>query len=164
MYVRVKNNQQIESVAALARKIWTDHFGPMVGRDAIDTIIEKVQSKAAILEQMRRGDEYYLIESGRSPVGYFAFRLSEPQGELFISKLYIRSSERQKGHGARVMDHLEHIGRAHHLSKLRLTVFQKNASAIRAYEKMGFTVKDTIVRDLGDGVLLKDFEMEKKLS
>ncbi len=163
MYIKVENDRQIERLACLAREIWTNHFGPMFSRKILNVIIERVQSKEAIAEQMDDGLSYYLIPGKRSPVGYFAYSLSAPESELFLSKLYVLASERRKGVGWQVIRHLESICRNETLSTIRLTVYHKNTSAVEAYRKMGFNTLGTIHRDLGNGIAFDDIVMQKTI-
>lgn len=105
MYIKVEQDHQIELVVRLAREIWTDHFSGMFSQ----RILDRVQSKAAIYRQIAEGFVYRLIPGAHAPAGYFAYRTSGPERELFLSKLYIRSSERKKGIGRQVVRHLEAI-------------------------------------------------------
>jgi ribosomal protein S18 acetylase RimI-like enzyme len=163
MYVAVENDRQIERVARLAKEIWTNHFSQMIGKDILDLIIDHVQSKEAIKKQIDDGFLYYLIPGHSMPVGYFAYRISKQEGELHLSKLYILASQRRKGIGRQVLQHLEKICKIESLLKLSLTVYDKNTSAINAYQKMGFISTGTISRDLGNGIVLKDYRMEKSV-
>ncbi len=161
MYIAVENKNHIELLAGLAREIWTNHFGPMLGTEILKKIIEKVQSQEAIANQIEEGYLYNIILSEDAPVGYFAYRMGMSKNELFLSKLYLISSERRKGHGKQVIHHLEEICRTHNTPIIRLTVYQENTSAIAVYEKNGFKIIGSIIRDLGGGIIINDYEMEK---
>lgn len=163
MYIKVENDCQIECLARLAKEIWTEHFGRIIAKETLDVIIETVQSKEAIAKQMNDGFLYYLIPGKRSPVGYFAYRLSVSQGELFLSKLYIHATERRKGLGRRVLQHLETICRDNSLLTICLTVYPKNTSAIESYKRLGFQTTGTIQRDLGNGIAFHDIVMLKAI-
>lgn len=163
MYLEVKNNRQIKLLTGLAKEIWWDYFGPMVGTEWLPKIIDGVQSETAIVRQISEGYHYYLIYIKETPVGYFAYRVNASEGELFLSKLYIISSERSKGCGKKIMHHLEAICARQKISKIRLTVFHKNKKAIEVYESQGFQVTGPITRDLGKGIIINDCEMEKTL-
>jgi ribosomal protein S18 acetylase RimI-like enzyme len=163
MYIKVENDRQVERLAYLAKEIWINHFGRMFTREILDVIIETIQSKEAIAKQMDDGLLYYLIPGRRAPVGYFAYCLSEPESELFLSKLYILAAERRKGIGRQVIRHLETICCNEALSTIRLTVYHKNTDAIEAYKKMGFIATGTIHRDLGNGITFDDILMQKTI-
>jgi ribosomal protein S18 acetylase RimI-like enzyme len=135
----------------------------MFKKQILEVIIKTVQSKEAISKQMDDGLSYYLIPGESTPVGYFAYCLSGPESELFLSKLYILEAERRKGIGRQVLRYLEMICRKESISRMRLTVFHKNTSAIEAYTKLGFETAGTIHRDLGNGIAFDDILMQKTI-
>ena len=163
MYVAVTTKDQIKRLASLAKEIWLNYFGPMMDVEILEKVIDSIQSEAAIAKQIQEGYIYYLICSKDSPVGYFAYKINFPKDELFLSKLYIMTFERGKGRGKKVMNFLEKVCRIQKITKLRLTVFHKNKSAVQVYKHQGFEVIGPIVRDLGDGIIIDDYEMGKTI-
>jgi len=93
----VSAENQIEIIAGLADEIWNEHFTPIIGKAQVDFMLEKFQSKKAITEQIENGFLYFLIKNNNDYIGYLGVLPKENQ--LFLSKLYITSAERGKGHG-----------------------------------------------------------------
>ena len=165
MFVNVSTAEQIDTVTILAHKIWHEYFGPMIPAEALDHIIENVQSKQAITSQIEDGYDYYLVESSENEhAGYFAISIASNKNELVLSKLYFLPSERGKGLGRNVINHLENVAKDHGIERITLTVFEKNVQAMQIYESMGFTVSGSIFKNLGNGVELTDYTMEKKVT
>ncbi len=161
---KVQNNPQIETVARLAKIIWTEHFNEMIGPEAVAYMIETFQSKPAIIKQIKeQGYTYYLIQPGQKAIGYAGICLNKEKDELFVSKLYLLSSQRGKGYGKQVMQFLENMARKHQVSKISLTVYHKNTTAIQAYKKMGFRHTGSIKRDIGKNIIIHDYTMEKQI-
>ncbi len=163
MYSEIKNKRQIKLLETLAHEIWMNHFEPMFENGILEYLFDKVQSKEAISDQIKEGYSYYFINGKHSPVGYFAYKLSITKNELFLSKLYILSSERKKGIGKRVINFLEEICKENNVSRFTLTVYHKNLSAIKAYEKLGFKNMGLIKRDIGNNIIINDYQMEKSV-
>jgi ribosomal protein S18 acetylase RimI-like enzyme len=161
MHTEIKSKRQIELLETLAHEIWMNHFGPMFENGILEYLIDKVQSKEAILDQIRKGYIYYFINGEHSPIGYFAYKLSKTKNELFLSKLYILFAERNKGIGRQVINFLEEICKKNNVSKFTLTVYHKNSSAIKAYEKLGFKNIGLIKREIGNNIIINDYQMEK---
>ncbi len=156
---KVSNQSQIETVAGLAGEIWNQHFIPIIGKAQVDYMLEKFQSKKAISEQIEEGYSYYLIKADGDYVGYMG--ICPKEDELFLSKLYIRASQRGKGHGRKAIEFLEDLTREKGLGKITLTVNKNNTDSIRAYEKFGFTNLRAFVQDIGNGFVMDDYKMEK---
>ena len=91
-------------------------------------------------------------------------RPNEKTGELFLSKLYLLSSQRGKGHGKEAMRFLEKTAREGRFGTITLTVYHKNLGSIRAYEKMGFKHTGSVKRDIGRGIVIHDLTMEKEIT
>ena len=155
----LSNEAQIEIVAKLAFEIWNEHFTPIIGKAQVDYMVEKFQSKRAISEQIEEGYSYYLLKADGDYIGYTG--ICPKEDELFLSKLYIRASQRGKGHGRKVVEFLEEIAREKKLRKITLTVNRNNTDTIHAYEKFGFTNEGPVVQDIGSGFVMDDFKMEK---
>lgn len=69
-----------------------------------------------------------------------------PEEHAFIGFLYVDPFFRGRGVNQRVLDHLFAWARANDLPEIHLTVYPENASAVRAYEKAGFSAYLTEMR------------------
>ena len=156
---KVSTETQIEYVGSLAYEIWNQHFIPIIGKAQVDYMLEKFQSKRAIFEQIENGYSYYLLEAGGDYIGYMG--VCPKEDELFLSKLYIRASQRDKGFGRKAIEFLEELAGEKGLGKITLTVNKNNTDSIRAYEELGFANLGVLVQDIGDGFIMDDYKMEK---
>ncbi len=146
----------------IAMIIWQEHFTPIIGADQVEYMLGKYQSIPAIKKQISNGVHYFLIREGKSIVGYFAYY--KKKETLFISKIYILRSERGKGIGKYVFLFIASKAKILGRVSLSLTVNKMNSSAIKAYQKLGFvTIKDIVI-DIGNGYVMDDYVMEKKLN
>jgi ribosomal protein S18 acetylase RimI-like enzyme len=159
VFTVVTTERQREIVESLAREIWTEHYSPIIGREQVDYMLDKFQSQEAIAEQIRAGVIYFLIRSGEEFIGYIAV---QPKGdELFLSKIYVASKRRGRGHGKKAIQFVESLAKERKLGKIVLTVNKNNSKSIRAYEKMGFTIAGALTQDIGNGFVMDDYKMEK---
>lgn len=161
---KVHNNTQIETVARLAKIIWTGYFNEMIGPEAVAYMIETFQSKPAIMKQIKeQGYTYYLIQPEEKAIGYAGICVKKDKDELFLSKLYLLPSQRGKGYGKQVMQFLEDMAKKQQVCKISLTVYHKNKTAIQAYKKMGFIHTGSVKRDIGNHIIIHDYTMEKRI-
>jgi diamine N-acetyltransferase len=159
MFIEVSTEYQIEIVEALAREIWTEHYIPIIGREQVDYMLARFQSRRAIGEQIRTGVAYFLIKEDDAHIGYMAV---QPKGrELFLSKIYVKSSRRGLGYGRKAVQFAEKVAKDLGLNKIVLTVNKNNVNSIRAYEKIGFKNAGPVVQDIGNGFVMDDYKMEK---
>lgn len=133
----------------------------MFEADILDYVIQVMQSKPAILHQISEGYPYYLIQPESEAIGYFSIRTSEKDDEIQLSKLYLLSTERRKGLGKQVISSLEKTAREQGISKIVLSVFEKNTESFKAYKKMGFRHTGSLDRDIGNGIVIHNYTMEK---
>jgi len=161
--IEVSDEASINKTERLAKEIWRQHYLPIIGKDQVEYMLEKFQSKQAIYEQIQNGFIYYLIKINDDYLGYLSVLPKEDTGELFLSKIYIRLEQRGKGYGNMTMDFVESLARRRNLNRITLTVNKHNADSIKAYQKMGFRIVDSIVQDIGDGFIMDDYGMEKLL-
>jgi RimJ/RimL family protein N-acetyltransferase len=155
----VLNESEIEIVENLAYEIWNEHFTPIIGKAQVGYMLEKFQSREAITEQIKKGFLYYLIRIKNHSIGYMG--IHPKQDELFLSKIYIRSSKRGKGYGRKAIQFLEQFAQEKRLKKITLTVNKNNTGTIKAYEKFGFKKTGPVVQDIGNGFIMDDYGMEK---
>ncbi len=161
MFIAVMTEHQVELVESLAKEIWPEHYIPIIGRAQVDYMLERFQSKTAVLQQMMRGTLYFLIQENNERIGYMAVH---PRGrELFLSKIYIKSSRRGKGHGRKAVQFAETLAKERGLSKIVLTVNKNNVSSIKAYERFGFKKTGSVIQDIGNGFVMDDYKMEKSV-
>jgi ribosomal protein S18 acetylase RimI-like enzyme len=162
MFYVVSTDNQIEIVEALAREIWTEHYIPIIGKEQVDYMLDRFQSKQAISEQIRAGVLYFLMTEYDEFIGYIAV---QPRGaELFLSKIYVKSSRRGKGYGRKAVQFAEMLAQGRGLRKIVLTVNKNNSNAIIVYEKIGFRNVGSLIQDIGSGFVMDDYKMEKNVS
>lgn len=92
-----------------------------------------------------------LVESDNEVVGcgYAQIRASKPchthSHHCYLGFIYLEPDYRGKALGQRVIDDLTHWGKEQGLAHFHLDVFTENESAIRAYEKAGFSKVTTMM-------------------
>ncbi len=157
----VKGKEDVKQVEELADEIWTQHYTPIIGSDQVRYMLENFQSFEAIVKQMSEGMNYFIMDFQGEPVGYMA---SKPDDEdLFLSKIYVLSGMRGKGIGGYAMNFLANMAREQGFRHMTLTVNKNNTDSIRAYQKMGFVNLGPLETDIGNGFIMDDYLMKKKL-
>lgn len=157
----VQGQEDLKKVEQLAEEIWTQHYTPIIGSNQVRYMLDKFQSLEAMGQQISEGMTYFLMDYQGEAAGYMA---SKPnKDELFLSKIYVRYELRGKGIGRHAMNYLDALGRDQGYLYLSLTVNKNNTNSIRAYEKFGFVNLGPLETDIGNGFIMDDYFMKKKL-
>lgn len=148
--------ENIKELAELASKIWHEYWPILLSNKQIDYMVENFQSENAIKNQIANENyTYYYIIKNNEKAGYFG--LSDKEGYLFLSKIYISKEFRHKGLGTKAFEKIKKIAGGR---KIRLTVNKQNINSINAYKKWGFQTIDSVVTDIGNGFVMDDYIME----
>lgn len=162
--VRTADDRQ--RLAALADEIWHEYWPALIGEAQTDYMVEQFQSLEAIERDVaEHAYEYWFLrtaEDGRT-VGYTGGRVEPETNRFFISKIYLLKEHRGEGLCSATIRFYERLARERGLDALYLTVNKRNEMAIRAYKAKGFEVIDAAETDIGDGYIMDDYIMEKKL-
>ena len=157
----VRTSETIARTAALARTVWREHYTPIIGSEQVAYMLEHFQSEPAIAEQVGKGLDYFLVLSDGRDAGYFA--LVPETGSVMLSKLYVESAFRGKGTAAEALRFIGHYCREHGTPLLWLTVNKNNAAAIAWYLRQGFVNAGPVTADIGNGFVMDDYRMEKRI-
>ena len=162
--VRTADDRQ--RLAALADEIWHEYWPALIGDAQTDYMVENFQSLEAIERDMREhAYEYWFMraeDNGRI-AGYTGGCVEPETNRFFISKVYLRAEERGKGFASRAIAFYERLCRERGLDAMYLTVNKRNDLGIRAYLGKGFETIDAVETDIGNGFVMDDFIMEKRI-
>lgn len=150
----------IPVIYELAEKIWNIHYLPIIGQTQIDYMLGKMYSAKGQLEQMKNGQDFYLVHENEQAIGYFS--IAKTDNEYMLHKLYILNDKQGKGLGAEVLSYIETLCKDG--KSIKLTVNRKNFKTINFYFKHGFVIVTVEDFDIGDGYFMNDYVMVKKLS
>ena len=151
-----KNDEQIKDIANLAEIIWNQHFTPIIGKEQVDYMVEKLQSYPAIKNHITKdGYEYFEIFCDNTLAGYTGIH-AEAQA-LFLSKLYIHPDFRGRHLATKAFQYLIDICKERGLKKIWLTCNKHNDNTLKIYDHLGLQITDSQVADIGNGFVMDDY-------
>jgi RimJ/RimL family protein N-acetyltransferase len=162
--VTVQSINEINELANIACTIWNEFFPSLIGQNQVDYMIKKFQSDDAIGAQIADGYQYFLITEEHNVIGYIGIVSIPNTKTMQISKFYILKDWRGKGYAREIIIKISSLAMSVDCNKLYLTVNKYNSSSIAAYQKLGFITIGELVMDIGNGFVMDDFEMEKKIT
>ncbi|MCE3280553.1 MAG: family N-acetyltransferase [Bacteroidetes bacterium] len=150
----------VNTIYALAEKIWRKHYRSIISLEQIDYMLNKMYSAESLSEQMQQGQQFTLVYSNNTPVGYISISTKD-QRNYFLHKFYIETTEQSRGIGTYLLEYI--INSLETPETIELTVNRKNYTAINFYFKNGFVIKEVADFDIGNGYFMNDFVMIKKV-
>ncbi|WP_343208401.1 GNAT family N-acetyltransferase [Anaerolentibacter hominis] len=163
-FIPVQGEASLHHLAEIANEVWHEFFVSILTPEQIDYMVEKFQSYPAMTDQVEhQGYEYFFMRLDGTDIGYTGIRSDGDEGKLFLSKLYLKKEYRGRGFASQAFAFLEGLCLARGLNAIWLTVNRYNDHTIAVYKKKGFEVMRTQVADIGNGFVMDDYIMEKKL-
>ncbi|MEM9144380.1 MAG: GNAT family N-acetyltransferase [Bacteroidota bacterium] len=158
---KATTSKQLERIAQLAKRIWEEHYAPIIGAAQVAYMLDKFQSVAALRQQLGTGAEYYALMFEANAVGYFC--IAKRGDSLFLGKLYVLHTHRGKGLARKALDFIVERALEWRCKRIQLTVNKNNTGSIHVYQKMGFKNSGPLVQDIGGGYIMDDFLLEREL-
>lgn len=160
---RAESRQDADDIAKLAEKIWTEHYTPIIGIDQVRYMLEKFQSFDRIYSDIVSGEyQYFIALYSGIPVGYASIKTGSGK-DIFLSKLYVEKAYRGKGAAKKMINMVKDIAIKNGYDNIWLTVNKKNSASIEAYKRMGFSIIEKIITDIGAGFVMDDYKMRLDL-
>jgi ribosomal protein S18 acetylase RimI-like enzyme len=158
----VSTLEDVQLIVPLAKEIWTEHYTPIIGAKQVHYMLNNLQSEDAILADLSIGKHYLLVESDQLIIGYVSYEMHDDQ--LFLSKLYLKKSERGKGIGRLILEALKDTAQKNKKEAIVLTVNKNNHASIAAYQALGFQLIKEQCIEIGGGYVMDDYVFRYHLS
>jgi ribosomal protein S18 acetylase RimI-like enzyme len=168
----------LPTIAELAGVIWRACYPGIISHVQIDYMLARMYALDTMREEIHsQGIQYKLLFVGGELAGFASYGPSSMVGTprcgvraaqhavptFKLHKLYLLSELQGRGLGSRLLQHCEQEIRAAGARRLILSVNKRNAKAITAYRRNGFTVAESVVTDIGGGFVMDDYIMAKEL-
>jgi ribosomal protein S18 acetylase RimI-like enzyme len=152
-------------IQQIAYATWPDTFGAVMPIEQVNYMLDLIYNEQSLKDQMlNEGHQFILALKDNVPVGFASYQLNyNNESQLMIHKIYLLPQSQGSGIGKKLFDHLTEIAKANSNDTLRLKVFHKNDKAVGFYTKYGFITVGTETTDIGNGYIILDNVMVKKL-
>ena len=152
-------NKDFSLIAELAEVIWHKHYTPIIGKEQVDYMLNKIYSEEGLKEQVEvKQHQFYLMQNNddKTTVGFISIS-NETVSDYWIHKFYVLDSYQGKGLGAKVFEEIK--AKMPSLHQIRLTVNRQNYKSINFYFKLGFVIEQVADFDIGNNYFMNDFVM-----
>jgi diamine N-acetyltransferase len=161
--VDAATHADLAAVQALARRIWFAHYPGIISIAQIEYMLERGYDNATLTRFLDSPGAGLALARDPEPIGFAAWYRTEAPATSKLDKLYVAIEHRGKGVGRRLIEHVEQAARRDGSSALVLNVAKRNEASIAIYRHCGFSVRDEVVVDIGNGFVMDDYVMAKPL-
>ncbi len=160
--LRKAKEQDIEIIRDIAAATWPSTYLDIIGQAQIDYMLEKMYNQGELLKQLMEGHIFLIAEENENQYGFAGYSIIDHEARIYkLHKLYVLPSAHGKGVGKilinEVFNQVKDIGG----TALELNV-NKHNKAKDFYLKGGFTIKESVKLDIGEGYFMDDYVMEYK--
>ena len=155
--------EDLGGIASLAGIVWRAHYPGIISAEQIEYMLTRMYDLKVMRAELEDGISYdRLLVEGELR----AFAAYGPAGadEMKLYKLYVHPDDQRRGLGSHLLKHVEDVTSRRGLRSLCLTVNKENHKAIAAYRKNGFSIRDSIVANIGGGFVMDDYVMAKSVA
>lgn len=157
------NTTQLPLIAELAYAIWPVAYGEILSKEQLTYMLAKFYSLEALTDQLeKRNHVFLLIEENERFVGFASYESNIENHKTKIHKIYVLPETQGKGFGVQLINEIETRAKNLQNDILFLNVNRFN-KAQYFYKKLGFEIAFEEDIEIGNGYLMEDFVMEKKL-
>ena len=149
----------IPLLQSLAGQIWRAHYPGIISVEQIEYMLDRMYGADVIDKEMRAGTCWELIRDGKEAVGFLSYSYDQTAARLKLHKLYVLVERHGQGLGRAGLARVAEVAAALGAREVSLYVNKRNQKAIRAYERAGFAVAESVINEFGDGFVMDDYRM-----
>ena len=163
MTFSVATNSQLEIIQDLAKAIWPDAYGAILSQEQLEYMMEMMYSLDSLENQLKNNIVFLLAKEENDFIGFASYELNfQNSNKTKIHKLYVLPTIQGKGVGKNLILHIQEIAKKNSNAALILNVNKYN-KAKDFYLHNQFEIADSLVVDIGNGYVMDDFVMVKKI-
>ncbi len=163
MTFTVATHSQLEIIQDLAKAIWPDAYGAILSQEQLEYMMEMMYSLNSLENQLKNNIVFLLAKEDNDFIGFASYELNfQNSNKTKIHKLYVLPTIQGKGFGKNLILHIQEIAKKNSNAALILNVNKYN-KAKDFYLHNQFEIADSLVVDIGNGYVMDDFVMEKKI-
>lgn len=150
----------IPTIQQIASQSWQETYAKILSDNQIRYMLKMMYSEAALQKHFAQPTyRYFLFTENGHNVGFAGFEHHFADQTTKLHRIYFLQQAQGKGYGRKAIDFVKEQSLLAGDRRIILTV-NKNNSARKAYEKMGFKIYGEEVANIGEGYVMDDFLME----
>ncbi|OYQ67692.1 GNAT family N-acetyltransferase [Aerococcus sp. 1KP-2016] len=153
------NLEDLDALRAISIETFTDTFGSYNTPEDLAVYLETNYDQAKLSNELtNENSAFYFVKNSATAeiVAYLKLNWEDAQTEVFdeatleIERIYVRPTFKRRGIGQLLMTHAIETAKSKGLTHVWLGVWEKNANAMKFYQKNGFKRRGEHVFMVGD--------------
>jgi diamine N-acetyltransferase len=164
MVIEHNTDDTFETVRNIAQITWPDAYSDILSTDQLAYMFTMMYSIKALREQTQLNNHHFILaKEGEDYLGFASYEFEcGSQRKTKIHKLYILPLVQGRGVGRFLMEYIESQAQCIGDEAVFLNV-NRNNNAVHFYKKVGYAVVKEEDIAIGNGYLMEDYVMEKRL-
>lgn len=162
--ITIQPTQNYKAIQDIAGKTWPLTYGAILSSEQIQYMFSMMYDLDALKNQAETKNHHFIIaEEDGNFLGFASYEFdyhNEPKTK--IHKIYILPETQGSGIGKKLIYYITEASKSNNQQFLSLNVNRFN-EAIHFYTKIGFEKAGEEDINIGNGYVMEDFIMEKKL-
>ena len=161
MKIRKAILSDIPVIKEIAEKAWRPTYDHILTEQQTIYMLDLMYNSQTLENQIKGNIAFFMLDLEQETVGYFALENIDDQ-IVKIHKLYLDPTQKQKGLGRIIIQYIKDWALTNQKNSIILNV-NKNNSAVQFYQKVGFTILEEMILDIGEGYVMDDYIMQLHL-
>jgi diamine N-acetyltransferase len=164
MEITVATVKQLHIVKELAYSIWPVTYGEIISETQLDYMLSKMYNLETLENLLLQKNQIFLLlKENTNYVGFCSYELNCNQTSYTkLHKIYVLPEMQGKGAGKLLLLKVEEIAKKSNNTSVFLNVNRFN-KAQEFYKKNNYIITNQEDINIGNGYLMEDYVMEKKL-
>lgn len=158
MKIRKAILSDIPVIKEIAEKAWRPTYDHILPEQQTIYMLDLMYNSQTLENQIKGNIAFFMLDLEQETVGYFALENIDDQ-IVKLHKLYLDPTQKQKGLGRIIIQYIKDWALTNQRNRIILNV-NKNNSAVLFYQKVGFTIIEEMILDIGEGYVMDDFVMQ----
>lgn len=151
----------IEVIQNIARPTWGIAYQEILSDEQMQYMIDMMYSTESLKNQMENEGHVFLLAcENETPIGFVSFQLGEEKVKLH--KLYVLPQQQGKKIGEKLIKEVERKTSEAGRKSVLLNVNRYN-KALHFYKREGFNIIEEVDIEIGNGYLMEDYVLEKRV-
>jgi len=157
--------KDIPLIQDLAKRSWENAYAEILSKEQMEYMLNTMYSEAEISEHLKNPNYHYFLvfgESLNSFDGFLGYENHYEENTTKLHRIYLVPESKGKGLGKKTLEFLHQKAKEFGDERVILNVNKYN-SAKNFYESQGYEIYGQGVFDIGNGFVMDDYLMEKKI-